>query len=45
MGELIGKVALFPDMISVCLIKIGTSAQERRKIKFKHKEEEFEQDL
>lgn len=43
MGELIGKVTHFFPKISVCVIKLAHPLKKGEKIKFKHKEEEFEQ--
>lgn len=45
MGELIGKVTHFFPKISVCVVKLEKELKEGEKIKFKHGEEEFEQQV
>ena len=45
MGELIGTVTHFFPKISVCVVKLEKPLKKGEKIKFKHKEEEFEQEV
>ncbi|MDD4878775.1 MAG: hypothetical protein PHO02_07150 [Candidatus Nanoarchaeia archaeon] len=45
MGELIGTVTHFFPKISVCVIKLTQPLKKGEKIKFKHGEEEFEQEV
>lgn len=43
MGQIIGKVTHFFPKIGVAVVKLEAGLKKGERIKFKHKEEEFEQ--